>query len=174
MVLIRILVWIASNILFGYLNTFVPYDKLSKKVKVIYGISCISFVLGTFLILIISIATPTFSNEGITKGVLTRYQSDTKSGSFFYYKYKLDKEYIGNTSYLKNLAIGDTIDIIYDKTDSTHPYNGGWDDSPPSYSAFSRYYSLIGDWGYDIKYKKYLDKIKKSGNSKSKYIGVLP
>jgi len=174
MILIKVLIWLASCILIVYLQKFIPYNKLSRSIKVIYGVSVIAFIFGTIFILVISIDTPTFSNEGLTKGVLTRYKDDTRSGSFFWYKYKLDREYIGSTSYYKNLAIGDTIDIIYDKADCNRPYNGGWDDSPPSYSAFSRYYSIIGDWGYNTKYKKYLDKIKKTGNSKNKYVGVMP
>jgi hypothetical protein len=129
-----------------------------------------------FFIITNYFGTTTFAREGITKGVLRRYQMDTKSGSYFTYSYTLDREYVGYTDALEGLKLGDTIDVIYDLSDSTRPYSGGFGEEPPSYSAVSRYVPILGIdyWAFKMKYKKYLDKIKSSKDSKNKYLGILP
>ncbi len=102
----------------------------------------------------------TFSKEDMTTGVLVHLEKHTKAASVYRYEYKLgDSVFDGYIKADKYLELGDTVDVIYNKESRSY-----------SYSPSDKCYPLIGNFGFNMRFKKYLDKVQ-TENSQHKYIG---
>ena len=157
------------------MERFFPYQKLNIRSKIISLLAVLGTMAGLLYLGIIYIPTQIFPREGLAKGIITRFSKGGKAGTIYEYKYTLDRVYVGGGNQPdENLRIGDTIDVIYDKDDIPMPNSFGYGPEPGSYLAYTRYKHILGDWCVHGKYKKYLDKIQNSKNSKSKYLGELP
>ena len=157
-------------------DNFFQWGKIGTTTKIIST----SIILGTGLALLylglVYIPTQVFARQGLAKGVISGFKNGGRLGTYYEYKYALDRVYEGGGNfYGENIfEIGDTIDVIYNRDDIPMPNSFGYGPEPGSYLAYTRYMHIIGDWSVRKEYKKYLDKIQSSQGSKSKYLGVMP
>lgn len=115
-------------------NNLLKMEKMSEKLAMAFlGLAIIFFISGVITGVVREISLD--KNFEYTQAIIYKPMTSSKGGTSYHYKFIVDgKEYKGRGRFFKNMAeylVGDTIDIVYDRTYPKKSY--------PEQQYFSKY-----------------------------------